>query len=95
MYIQGPGTADLRSITTSVYETFPYFWFLFNSPPLWDKFNYAIYHLDDEVLKSYGGYANIPGSVVTFDSDIYGHLVSAIRGGRNARVGTYRSPIYG
>jgi hypothetical protein len=95
MYVVDPGTADLRSLTRSVGQRFPYFWFLFGGPPLWDKFNHALYHLDNDALASYGGYANVPDSEVAFDSDIYGHLVSAIRGGHNVRVGTYRSPIYG
>lgn len=93
MYIEDAATSDLRSLTAAVYANFSYFWFLFNRPPLWDKFNYAIHHVDDATLAGYGGYANIPDSEVPFDWDIHRHFTSAIGGWSNARVGTYRSPL--
>jgi hypothetical protein len=92
-YVRDAGTGDLRSLTESVPRNFPYFWFLFNPPPLWDKFTYAVHHIDDQELKKFGGYENIPDSVVTFDSDIYQHLRSAITAWINGRVGAYRSPL--
>lgn len=93
MYIEDAATSGLRRLTTSVYTSFSYFWFLFNRPPLWDKYNYAIYHVDDAALAIYGGYVNIPDSVVPFDWDIPRHLASAIGGWRNARLGVYLSPL--
>ncbi|HEV7418820.1 MAG TPA: hypothetical protein VGO30_03135, partial [Mycobacterium sp.] len=86
---------DLRSLTASVSQNFSYFWFLFNPPPLWDKFNYAVHHVDDEALTGYGGYGNIPDSMITFDSDIYRRFTGAINGWSNLKVGTYPAPIDG
>lgn len=92
-YVEDAATSDLRDLTASVYANFPYFWFIFNSPPLWDKFNYAIHHVDDAVLAGYGGYANIPDAAIPFDWDIYRHLTSAIGRSGTSRVGVYRSPL--
>lgn len=93
MYIEDAATSGLRGLTETVYANFPYFWFLFNRPPLWDKYNYAIHYVDDATLAGYGGYANIPDSVIPFDWDIHRHLTHAIGGWSNTRLGVYRSPL--
>jgi hypothetical protein len=53
---------------------FPYFWFLFNDPPLYDRFNYCIHRATDEELTEWGGYVNVPRERVPFDQYIYSHL---------------------
>lgn len=93
LYIRDAGTGDIRRLAASVPEDFSYFWFLFNGAPLYDKFNYAIHHVDDKVLAEYGGFQGVPSELVAFDYDIYRHLDSAIGGWSNARVGTYTSPL--
>jgi hypothetical protein len=92
-YIECAATDELRALTEAVPHRFPYFWFLFNRPPLWDKFNYAIHHIEDKELADYGGYENVPDPLVPFDSDIYRHLESAVSAWSNNRVGGYRSPL--
>jgi hypothetical protein len=92
-YIESAGTHELRVLTEAVPRRFPYFWFLFNRPPLWDKFNYAIHHIGDRELADYGGYQNVPDALVPFDSDVYGHLDSAVSAWSANRVGAYKSPL--
>lgn len=94
-YVTDAGTTDLRELTSSVRASFSYFWFLFNGAPLWDKFNHAIHHLNDEELAEYGGYEGVPDSAIAFDWDIYRHLSSAIAAWTNGRVGRYPSPLEG
>jgi hypothetical protein len=91
--VRDAATAEIRALTTSVPKDFPYFWFLFNEAPLYDKFNYAIHHVDDEELAKYSDYEGVPSDVVTFDHDIYRHLSSAIGAWSNIRVGRYESPL--
>jgi hypothetical protein len=92
-YIADPGTADLRAATARVPPAFPYFWFLFNDPPLYDRFNYCSYHATDDELAEWGGYANVPPWRVPFDQYIFRHLERALGGYRNDRCGEYRGPL--
>ncbi|WP_019970247.1 hypothetical protein [Mycobacterium sp. 141] len=92
-YVDDAGTSELRTLVESVPGRFPYFWFLFNRPPLWDKYNFAIHHVEDQELAAYGGYEQVPDSVVPFDSDISKHLESALTAWGNNRVGAYNSPL--
>ena len=92
-YIADPSTTELRALIATVPQRFPYFWFLFNCVPLWDKFNFAVHHVEDQDLADYGGYQNVPDSIVPFDSDIYRHLESAVTAWSNNRAGTYQSPL--
>jgi hypothetical protein len=92
-YMADPGTTDLRAATAPVPAAFPYFWFLFNDPPLYDRFNYCSYHATDDELAEWGGYANVPPERVPFDQHIYSHLQSALGSYRNVRCGEYRSPL--
>jgi hypothetical protein len=92
-YIGRAGTEELRALTSSVPEKFPYFWFLFNAPPLWDRFNYCIHHATDQELEDWGGYTGTPNERVPFDQHIYGHLQSALGGWSNQRCGTYSPPV--
>jgi hypothetical protein len=92
-YMAEPGTTALRAATARVPTEFPYFWFLFNDPPLWDRYNYCIHHATDDELKAWGGYAGVPLDRVPFSQYIYGHLQQALNGYRNVRCGEYRSPL--
>lgn len=92
-YMADPGTFDLRAATARVPAEFPYFWFLFNDPPLYDRFNYCVHHATDEELAAWGGYANVPLARVPFDQHIYSHLQRALGGYQNSRCGEYRSPL--
>lgn len=92
-YITDPGTAALRQVASRVPSEFPYFWFLFNEAPLYDKFNYASYHVSADELASYGHYSKVPSEMVTFDQHIYSHLQRALSGWSNTRCGVYESPL--
>jgi Family of unknown function (DUF5677) len=92
-YMADPGTADLRATTARVPAAFPYFWFLFNDPPLYDRFSYCSYHATDDELAEWGSYANVPPERVPFDQYIYSHLERALGGYRNVRCGEYRGPL--
>ncbi|MEU0394858.1 hypothetical protein ABZ208_19165 [Streptomyces sp. NPDC006208] len=92
-YISQAGTEDARALTGSVADQFPYFWFLFNDPPLYDRFNYCIHHATDDELTEWGSYANVPKDRVPFDQHIYNHLKSALGGWSNARCGVYSPPV--
>ncbi|HZD02717.1 MAG TPA: hypothetical protein VFA46_21755 [Actinomycetes bacterium] len=92
-YVAQANVEGLRSLTASVLDEFPYFWFLFNDPPLYDRFNHCIHHATADELTEWGHYRNIPAERVAFDQHIYGHLQRALAGRRNDRCGVYRSPI--
>lgn len=92
-YMADPGTTGLRAATARVPAEFPYFWFLFNDPPLYDRFNYCIHHATDEELAEWGDYANVPFERVPFTQHIYDHLKQTLNGWRNTRCGEYRSPL--
>lgn len=92
-YIARPGTEKLRQLIPHVATDFPYFWFLFNEPPLYDRYNYCIHHVTDEELRAWNGYAGVPAERVPFDQHVYSHLQHALGGWSNTRCGVYRSPI--
>jgi hypothetical protein len=92
-YVKQAGTDALRGLTARVATDFPYFWFLFNDPPLYDRYNYCSHHASDEELAAWGHYSNVPKERVPFDQHIYSHLEHALGGWSNARCGVYRSPI--
>ncbi len=92
-YMADPGTTGLRSLTARVPVQLPYFWFLFNDPPLYDRYNYCSYHATDEELKEWGGYKGVPHERVPFDQHIYSRLKNALGGWSNMRCGVYESPI--
>jgi hypothetical protein len=80
-YIHDPGTTDIRALAALVPSDFPYFWFLFNEAPLYDKFKF--HRVNDQALKTYASYQDLPSELVTFDLDIYGHLQSVLGGWSN------------
>ena len=92
-YVKQAGTDALRGLTERVATDFPYFWFLFNDPPLYDRYNYGTYHASNEELAEWGHYSNIPRERVQFDQYIYRHLERTLGGWSNARCGVYRSPL--
>jgi hypothetical protein len=92
-YMTDPGTTDLRAATARVPAAFPYFWFLFNDPPLYDRFVYCSTHASTEELAEWGGYAHVPFDRVPFSQYIYDHLKHALGGWSNSRCRVYRSPL--
>lgn len=92
-YISDPGTEQLRQVTAAVSKNYAYFWFLFNDPPLYDKFIHCTSHATAEELASYGHYSNAPNDCIMFNQHIYSHLKDALGGWRNAGVGSYTSPL--
>ncbi|MFD0882988.1 hypothetical protein ACFQ08_00185 [Streptosporangium algeriense] len=92
-YIAEPGTGQLRRLAGEVPKKYSYFWFLFNDPPLYDKFIHCINRATEEEWKIYGHYANAPNDRIMFNQHIYEQLKQALKGWRNARVGTYTPPI--
>lgn len=92
-YIAEPGTDQLRHLAGEVPKKYGYFWFLFNDPPLYDKFNYCVNHATDEELAAYGHYSNTPNDRIMFNQHIYGHLKDTLDGWSNARAGTYTPPL--
>lgn len=92
-YVKDPGTVTLRKQMDHLSAAFPYFWFVFNEPPLYDKFNWCIHHATDEELKEWGHYSKAPGKKITFNQHIFSHFKSSLMEWSNARVGRYPSPI--
>ena len=92
-YVKTAGTTELHAAAAQVASSFPYFWFIFNKPPLYDKFIHAIHHATDDELKQWGGYAGTPDALVGFDQHIFAHLQQAISGFSNRRCGHYKPPI--
>lgn len=92
-YIADPGTGELRMLTSTVVARFPYFWFLFNDPPLYDRFYYCIHYATDDELREWNGYAGVPVDRVPFEPHIYQRLCDGLGGWSNVRLGTYMSPI--
>lgn len=88
-----PGISGLRAATARVPAGFPYFWFLFNDPPLYDRFVYCGSHASQEELAVWGGYVNVPRDRVQFSQHIYDRLKNALSSQWNARCGSYRSPL--
>jgi hypothetical protein len=77
-YVTDPGTANLRALTSRVPAEFPYFWFLTNDPPLWDRYNYCSNHTTTQEREAWGGgYERVPFDRVLFDQHVYPHLQSS------------------
>lgn len=93
IYVKDPGTATLRKEMAKLAAAFPYFWFVFNEPPLYDKFNWCIHHATDEELAAWGHYSRAPGDRISFNQHVFSHFKAGLREGRNTRVGHYPSPI--
>ncbi|MFJ8800970.1 hypothetical protein [Streptomyces sp. NPDC102487] len=91
-YVSRAGTEELRTLMAGIQRDFPYFWFLFNDPPLYDRFNYCIHHATDDELREWGHYSNVPNERVPFDQHIYSHLQHALGGWSNVRCGVYPPP---
>ena len=92
-YVKDPGTATLRKEMTHLPAAFPYFWFVFNEPPLYDKFNWCVHHATVDELKEWGHYSRAPRERITFNQHIFSHFKSGLMPQGNARVGQYPSPI--
>jgi hypothetical protein len=92
-YVANPQTDELRRATQAVPQTLPYFWFIFNEAPAYDKFNWAVNHATDDQLKQYGGYQGLPSALIPFNQHIYSSLGSGLGAWSNTRVGAYRPPI--
>ena len=83
-YITDSGTTSLRAVTGRIPVEFPYFWFLTNDPPLWDRYNHCTYHENEADVASWGGYEHVPFDQVYFDQHIYSHLKKAYGFWKNA-----------
>jgi hypothetical protein len=92
-YVASGNTEELRKITATVEATMPYFWFIYNDAPPYDKFNWAVSHATDEQLKTYGGYIGLPTTLIPFNQHIYESLQNGLLGWSNGRVGQYVPPI--
>jgi hypothetical protein len=92
-YIADPGTEQIRHLAAGVPHKYSYFWFLFNDPPLYDKFLYCTSHATADEWATYGHYANAPDDRIMFNQHIYSHLKDALGGWNNAKTGTYTSPL--
>jgi hypothetical protein len=92
-FVTSPATTDLRALTSGVASTTGYFWFIFNDAPLYDRFNWAVYHTDDGELASFGGYSGIPTEKIQFNQHVVSSLEHGLQGWNNQRVGTYTPPI--
>ncbi|MDX3486617.1 DUF5677 domain-containing protein [Streptomyces sp. ID05-18] len=93
-YISNAGTTNLRKAVSRVSRNFPYFWFLFNDPPQYDRFMYCIHHVDPEDVKNFGGYSNVPLKDVPFNQHIYDNLKHSLYSARTTLY-SYRSPLPG
>ena len=92
-YISQSGTDELRALTRSVPQRFPYFWFLFNEPPLYDRFNYCAHHATDDELREWGGYAGVPLDLVPFNQHIYSNFQHGLDSCSNVNS-VYVSPLH-
>jgi hypothetical protein len=92
-FISEPGTEQLHSLVSRVSTKYSYFWFLFNDPPLYDKFIHCVSHATEDEVVSYGHYSNAPNDLIMFNQSVYGHLKEALNGWHNVKVGTYTSPL--
>lgn len=92
-YIEEAGTVDIRAAAAAARARFPYFWFLYNEPPVYDKFLCAIHHLTNEERDRLGSYQNVPADRVKFNQHIYAQFVSSLQDWSNYMVGEYCSPL--
>jgi hypothetical protein len=90
MYMTDPATMDVRAVTQIVPSSVPYFWFIFNEAPLYDRFIWAIHHVTDKDLARYGHYSNVPSDLIAFNQQIYAHFRDGLGGWGNRRVGDYQ-----
>ncbi|MBK3645934.1 hypothetical protein [Streptomyces sp. MBT33] len=93
-YITDAGTEDVRRATACASDDFGYFWFLFNKPPRYDRFNYCVHHATQDQVNGWGGYENVPIELVSFNKDIYGNFKNALNSQRTVLY-TYQSPLPG
>ncbi|MEU8944221.1 hypothetical protein [Streptomyces sp. NPDC048489] len=92
-YYADSGTTDLWSAIRSVPVGFPYFWFLFNDAPLYDRYLYCIHHATVDDLATWGGYEGVPLDRVPFNQHIYSHFSDSLNGWSNQRWGSYEPPV--
>jgi hypothetical protein len=93
-YADEAGTQDLRTATALIPERFDYFWFLFNDPPLYDRFNYCIHHATPDKVNVWGGYENVPTDLVSFNKHIYRNFGYALKS-QSTNLYRYQSPLSG
>lgn len=93
-YIANAGTPELRKAISRVSRDFPYFWFLFNDPPQYDRFMYCIHHVDPEDVRSWGGYSNVPVVDMPFNQHIYDNFQRSLNSARTTLY-SYQSPLPG
>lgn len=92
-FMADPATGQVRTVTDRVPNKIPYFWFIFNEAPLFDRFNWAIHHVTDENLERYGNYTMVPSDLIAFNQHILSNLEDGLRGWSNVRVGEYKPPF--
>lgn len=92
-YITNPGTQTIRRVASEARERFDYFWFIYNDPTKYDKYIYAIHHVSNDDLQSYGGYEGVPNNLVAFNQHIYGQFQAALGSWSNQKCGVYESPL--
>lgn len=92
-YYADSGTSDLWSVIRSVPSDFPYFWFLFNDAPLYDRYLYCIHHATVDDLAAWGGYEHVPLDRVPFTQHIYSHFTDCLSGWSNKRWGEYAPAV--
>ncbi|MFG3059009.1 hypothetical protein ACGFYM_10480 [Streptomyces sp. NPDC048231] len=93
-YYLDSGTTDLWRLIRNVTVDFPYFWFLFNDPPLYDRYLYCIHHATEDDLAEWGGYKDVPPERVPFNQHIYSHFSDSLNGWSNIRWGSYEPPVH-
>ena len=92
-YVANANAEELRKVVASVPASMPYFWFIYNEAPSYDKFNWAVHHATNEQLKKYGGYLGLPTALIPFNQHIHSSLSHGLSGWSNTRVGSYEPPI--
>lgn len=92
-YIKSAGTNSIRQLTNIVPHQLPYFWFLFNEAPLYDRFNYCIFLATAEETQPLTSYRDVSGTKVPFNSHVYQNLNDALMGWTNPKWGRYESPL--
>lgn len=92
-YIIDSGTTELNTVITRIKEKYTYFWYIFNSPSDYDKFNYCVNRMGDTDFEAIGrDYKNVNPEDIPFNKEIYGNLQGALSGWSNVRVGSYVPP---
>ena len=93
-YVRDPKTQHLRTSVEDVEDTIPYFWFLFNEAPTYDKFNWASHRATDEQLADVAGYEELSTDLIPFQADVYENLRRGLLSWSNGRVGRYQGPAW-